>query len=277
MKSFYTESPIAARYGEIAGFYDTLYKACEDSWSQLAGRGRDFHRWVADLVAKCEPQRVLEIGCGEGYLLAELASPERAGIEISRRAAEAAAARSGAEVSLGCAEELPYATEYFDCAISIGVMTHFLDDLRATKQIARVLKPGGYYILGIFLRPSLRERAATKIAEFALQPGATRQWLRWLGRKLRLAFGFRRLKTRTRTDWQPVERMYTEPGLCRVLTQSGFAVRQVFTKRTHPDSPLAGAHFRVYLLQKPDTPFSQRPERRQGGFRAIGRRSNGAR
>ena len=249
--SFYSESPIARKYREIGRFYDELYDNCLDSWNQLAGRGPEFNAWIASLVARYRPRRILEIGCGEGFLLRELVAPQRAGIEISRRAAELAAARSGAQVCIGCTEELPFVTAFFDCAVSIGVMTHFLDDMVATRQIFRVLRPGGFYLLGVFLRPSILDRAVVKCAEFRRRRPSIRQFGRWLLRKGAQAVGRSRDSAGVRSDRQPVERLYTRASLRLVLEQCGFDVREVITKRSHPESPLAGPHFRIYILRKP--------------------------
>jgi len=43
--------------------------------------------------------------------------------------------------------ELPYTNDYFDLLIANHVLEHVEDDKRAMREIARVLKPGGYAIL----------------------------------------------------------------------------------------------------------------------------------
>lgn len=247
---FYTDSPVSKQYQEIGRFYDELYGKYAEPWNQLANRGAEFNAYVASLVARDNPKRVIEIGCGEGYLLKEMTAPERAGIEISLRAAQLAAGRSGAQLCVGCAEELPFVTGYFDCAVSIGVMTHFVDDVAATRQIHRVLGLGGLYVLGIFLRPSLLERVTAKCAEFKRRRPSLGSLIRWMLRKGRRAVKPAEDNSLERKDKQPVERFYTHTEFRSVLETCGFETREVITKRNRPDSPLAGLHFRLYILQK---------------------------
>lgn len=242
-------SALAERYREIGAFYDNLYRHTGDTWEQLASRGEDFNRFTANLVRPWQPSRILEIGCGKGFLLSHLPAPEKFGTEISRNALLAAVAHSNARLVLGCAEELPFCGATMDVVVSIGVMTHLLDDAKATREVRRVLRPTGHYLLGIYVRPSWTERLLTKIAEARR---SRRPWMLLLrALRRRIAESARAPKaSAAKPEQQPVERLYEVHQLEGLLERSGFKIRQRITKRVLPDSPLPGSHFRIYLLDR---------------------------
>jgi len=87
----------------------------------------------------------IEIGVGTGRFAAPLEIKQ--GIEPSRSMAELARKR-GVEVVHGVAEHLPFADGEFDHALMVTTVC-FLDDMdMAFQEAARVLKPGGTFIIG---------------------------------------------------------------------------------------------------------------------------------
>lgn len=100
---------------------------------------------------------VLEIGCGTGMILKEIAPVARraVGIDISRGMLQQAEAR-GLDVLEGSATALPFADESFDFAYSFKVLAHVEDIRTAMSEVARVLRPGGRAALEFYNRKSLR-------------------------------------------------------------------------------------------------------------------------
>jgi SAM-dependent methyltransferase len=95
--------------------------------------------------------RILEIGCGRGLLLHQLAQlgHECHGIERSALAARRAAQTEGLRVYTQPLEECHFAEQYFDAVILWHVLEH-LDHPQATLAlISRVLKPGGLLYLEV--------------------------------------------------------------------------------------------------------------------------------
>lgn len=99
--------------------------------------------------------RVLDIGCGHGRALAELArrAPKGrvAGADPSALMAEIAVQRNRrlvrarhVEVSVAGVENLPYADASFDKALCVHVVYFWNDMGAAFREIARVLRPGGH-------------------------------------------------------------------------------------------------------------------------------------
>ena len=93
-------------------------------------------------------QHALDVGCGSGALVAELArrlgAENVTGIDPSESFVEAARARvPRARVSVGSAESLPFTDDEFDATLS-QLVVNFLDDpARGLREMVRVTRSGG--------------------------------------------------------------------------------------------------------------------------------------
>lgn len=101
-----------------------------------------------------EGEKILDAACGGGELSLKLA--ERGckvyGIDISEDAISSAKrlskrAKITCEFEVGSVEHLPYPNGYFDKIICSSALEHFRDDLKALKEMNRVLKPNGKLVL----------------------------------------------------------------------------------------------------------------------------------
>ena len=99
--------------------------------------------------------RALEIGYGAGAVQLALgrAVDELHGIDLDAdpaRIAPALAARGvRAELVQGSVLEMPYPDGHFDLAVCFSVFEHLADYRRALAEVARVLRPGGHFLLGM--------------------------------------------------------------------------------------------------------------------------------
>jgi SAM-dependent methyltransferase len=86
---------------------------------------------------------VLEVGCGDGQVLAELGrrglGPELVGVEISRTAAELARAQPGVtRVEVFDGRTLPFADDEFALVLATHVLEHVHDPDQLLREMARV-------------------------------------------------------------------------------------------------------------------------------------------
>ncbi len=138
-----------AYYDDFAGWYERE-------------RHLPYHRMLDDLEVEiveryARDKDVLEVGCGTGLILdrvAHFASAAR-GIDLSGGMLEKAAKR-GLLVAQASATELPVATASVDVAYSFKVLAHIPDIAGAMREMARVVRPGGYVIAEFYNARSLR-------------------------------------------------------------------------------------------------------------------------
>ncbi len=102
----------------------------------------------ADLAAPAPGQQVLDVGCGPGALLAELASrvgaDALAGIDPSVPFIEAARARfPDSDIRAGGAEQLPFDDDSFDACLAQLVVHFMKDPVAGLREMGRVTRPGG--------------------------------------------------------------------------------------------------------------------------------------
>ncbi|MFZ0545632.1 MAG: class I SAM-dependent methyltransferase [Candidatus Promineifilaceae bacterium] len=99
------------------------------------------------------PISILELGCGEGYIVRRLASQghDVTGFDLSHpmlKAAEAAELHGSYFVN-GDALQLPFGDGAFDAAVSNFLIVELPDPAAAIAEAARVLKPGGRFLFEI--------------------------------------------------------------------------------------------------------------------------------
>src|SRR5204862_5671395 len=105
--------------------------------------GDDPRQFVFEAVAAAKPQRVLEVGGGEGELAQRLVGElgvELVGIDQSQAMVEIQRAQ-GIEARVGDVQDLPFADGEFDVVVAAWMLYHVPDLDRGLAEIARVLKP----------------------------------------------------------------------------------------------------------------------------------------
>ena len=133
--------------------FDQWSRTYEQSWMQRA-LFDPVHRAALALAAGLvhQPASMLDVGCGTGKLLRQAstywpearligADPANGMIEMARRLTPSATFYTG------MAEALPLEDASVDLALSTISFHHWHDQAAGVREIARVLRPGGYFLL----------------------------------------------------------------------------------------------------------------------------------
>lgn len=93
--------------------------------------------------------KVLDIGCGAGYILFRLQDrfDELYGIDMSEKSLALARSLSRANFQVANAEKLPFENSSFDCVVSTDAFEHIPNDHAAVAEVKRVLKKEGSFII----------------------------------------------------------------------------------------------------------------------------------
>jgi len=163
-------------------------------------RGRlhaDIATRTADLALahRPSPDRILDVGCGTGLLLRELArrlpgAAELTGLDAAPGMIEQALARATdprLRFVRGVAEQLPFDDAAFDLVISTTSFDHWADQRAGLTECQRVLEHGGLFVLAdlcsAWLLPTLvgarKERARTPLRASKLLAAAGFRSLTW--------------------------------------------------------------------------------------------------
>ncbi len=128
--------------------YTKMYEV-EDTYWWFVGRRRLALHLLRD-HAKVDRPLVLDLGCGTGVVLRELASWARpTGLDMSSLALGYCQKRSLDRLIIGDGAKLPIADRQVDAIIGLDIFEHIEDDAAAFAEAYRVLKPGGILVLSV--------------------------------------------------------------------------------------------------------------------------------
>ena len=141
-------------YRDVAEFNDRA-AGYDHGW-----RGR-LHHEISERTASlavatvAAPNRVLDLGCGTGYLLRELASrypdaEQLVGIDAAPamvKTANAITQDDRLTFAVGVAEQIGYPDDAFDLIVSTTSFDHWSDQQAGLRECARVLHRGGQLVL----------------------------------------------------------------------------------------------------------------------------------
>lgn len=135
------------------GYYRLLNEVEERHW-WCRGMRSIIEALMEPFFETAKDWRVLDAGCGAGYVLDWLrekgVSGFDAGFDLSPHALKYCKARGQDRIALASILELPYADKSFDFVISINVLQHLPlpeGDTKAVSECLRVLKPGGLLLI----------------------------------------------------------------------------------------------------------------------------------
>ncbi len=139
---------------DYAKFYEQFFEEKDveayDKDRRMNVRRETLNRFLAERAPA--RAKLLDIGCGLGDVLAGLTGDfEMFGFDYAASNVRIASRRlkGKAEICQASIYELPYESNSIDVGICLEVLEHIEDDARAVREIARVLKPGGFLVAAV--------------------------------------------------------------------------------------------------------------------------------
>jgi len=198
--------------------------------------------WATD-AAHASARRVLEVGCGAGFVTIELArrgcdvvavDSVSSMVEMTRRHADTAGVGARVAAQVGDANALGFPPAAFDVAVANGVLPWVADPAVTIAELARVVVPGGHVIVTTGNRAAL----ILMLPPFTTPlVGPVKRWVRRTAARLGVARGF--LASSLATYHYPwyVDRLLAQAGFIKVRSTSlGFGPCTLFGRTFLPDS-----------------------------------------
>jgi FkbM family methyltransferase len=117
-----------------------------------SGTPTDFKIYTDEILERLVPNgKFLDVGCGTGIVVSEIDKQSRGntfGIEISKTSVKLAHSKNRRNVREYDGITIPFKSNYFDIVGSFNVIEHVDNVERFLTESLRVLKPGGYLIIG---------------------------------------------------------------------------------------------------------------------------------
>ena len=129
-------------------YYSGDARADETSWEQATDASSSARiEWIERALGR--KGRLLDVGCGTGYLLAAAKARgwEATGVEVSGRAAEFARRTHDVTVLEGTLSRAAFPESSFDAITLVHVLEHVPNPVETLHEVRRILKPEG--LLGI--------------------------------------------------------------------------------------------------------------------------------
>ena len=120
--------------------------------------------------------RVLDIGTSSGTnlrMLRDLGFTRVTGLDMSADAIAFCRAKGLGAVEQGDVCAMPFADESFDLVLATDIIEHVVEDGRALREIARVLRPGGIALVTVPAFPllwGLQDRVARHQRRYRMRP-----------------------------------------------------------------------------------------------------------
>src|SRR3989344_6097785 len=106
---------------------------------------KKFLERTAKVIFSLRSQNILDVGCGEGFVLGHLKkrgfAANLTGVDISEEAISAGLAIfPGLNLVKGSVYNLPFADDYFDVVMCLEVLEHLAEPEKALQELVRVSK-----------------------------------------------------------------------------------------------------------------------------------------
>jgi len=130
-------------------FARNLYRLIADCLLSLVGLPAERRRARLMFLGGGRAATLLDIGCGDGSFLREMAHRgwQVSGVDFDSEAVALTRARHGLDVRVGTAESVAASGEKYDVVTASHVIEHVPDPIQFLRNCGRLLRPGGRVIL----------------------------------------------------------------------------------------------------------------------------------
>jgi len=137
------ESPLSNEdYWGISKDPDGIERRLVDEWQQQVENAKH----IIGFIANIRPGKILDVGCGPGFLLSAIDKGwSKHGVDVSRPALEYCSKH--AKVYCGELPTLKLGEDMFDVVVMNHVIEHISEPLKYIAEIQRILKRGGCLIV----------------------------------------------------------------------------------------------------------------------------------
>jgi SAM-dependent methyltransferase len=136
--------------------YDRWHERLFNADPEHEDASSPWYTLVREQIGTVAGQRILEVACGRGGFVRELARSgahvtgcdfSLAALRIGKEKLRALGNGTSAELIQGDAQVLPFADESFDVVVSCETIEHVPDAQKALRELWRVARPGGKLFL----------------------------------------------------------------------------------------------------------------------------------
>lgn len=147
---------------------------------------------------------ILDVGCGTGILLSQLLKLDRKlnlyGVDIAKEMVGVAKQKfenTSVSIQVGSGDNLPFTREFFDYVTCANSFHHHPDSSKSLKEMCRVLKPGGTFVLLDPHNNGIIRKCINKILNVVFKEGKTNIYTKEQLRKLFQQAGFYNIKQKS--------------------------------------------------------------------------------
>jgi len=138
---------------KIPDYEEEYWSTIKDPDGKIRNRTKEQKLYLEDInnelnfLNSLPGGKILDAGCGLGFLLSGLDPKwERYGVEVSNFAAKHA--KTFGRIFQGELKDAAFSSKHFDAIVFYHVIEHLDDPLKTLREIRRILRPGGWLVLG---------------------------------------------------------------------------------------------------------------------------------